>query len=265
MRRSLVICLLLGAATVVAVAGCGVPKTSEQPAQQALRACVDRWNQADMLGWGPALARVSVRRLDAARLAELGLQDPALSRCVVSLAHEWRRDPHTGCSGYAAVSRDPGFCVDRSSSWSCAINSLGAYVCPLPHEPPRIPLRDANATIDKHGSLRLDVPLEGTRATPVLAWQRHPHTDGWIEPWTSSGTLRPGLRLIEHAYRGGGPCFAPSEFSDAKSAVRCVWRGVDTVDPCFPQTADWNHRGAVAACSGRPGDTTFLRFVTRRS
>jgi len=261
--RPLSLCLVLGALALAAVVGCGTGKTSGQSGQ-ALRTCVDRWNQEDMVGWGPALASVSVRRLDAARLAELGLRDPALPRCVVSLALEWRRDPKAGCSGYAAVSGNPGICVNRSASWSCAINSLGAYVCPLPHEPPPIPLKGGNATIDTRGLLRLDVPLEGTRATAPLAWQRYPHADGWIEPWTSSGTLRPGLRLIENAYRGGGSCFPDSEFSSAKSAIRCVWRGVDIVDPCFPQAADWNHRGAVVACAGRPGDTTLLRFVVAK-
>jgi hypothetical protein len=35
---------------------------SQSPAAQALRTCVDRWNQDNMLGWGPTLVSVSVRR-----------------------------------------------------------------------------------------------------------------------------------------------------------------------------------------------------------
>jgi hypothetical protein len=243
MPRSAVLSLLLGALVVVVVVGCGAGKTTAQPARQALRICVDRWNQENMLGWGPAPASVSIRRLGSAQLAQLGLGDPALPRCAVSLA-----------------------LVSRSATWTCAINPLGAYVCPRAHEPPRIPLRGENAKTDKHGFLRLDAPLVGTHAAPPLAWQRYPHPDGWIEPWTSSGTLRPGLTVIGNAYRGGGSCGAPSEFSWAKSAFRCLWRGTDMVDPCFPRTADWNRRGAVVACAGQPGDTTLLRFVvTKRS
>ena len=74
---------LLVAVSLVAGVGCGAERTARQrdgadstPAAsaslspsvaQALRTCVDRWNQANMLGWGPALVSVSVRRLDAAR------------------------------------------------------------------------------------------------------------------------------------------------------------------------------------------------------
>src|SRR5207253_1420271 len=86
-------------------------RTSFSPsAAQALRTCVDRWNQAHMVGWGPALVSVSVRRLDAARLAAVGLRDPALPRCVASLATEFHRDSKTGCSGAAVVRGNPGFC-----------------------------------------------------------------------------------------------------------------------------------------------------------
>ena len=64
----------LVAATLVALVGCDSEKTAREPAArtslspsaaQALRTCVDRWNEGNMLGWGPTLASVSIRRLDA--------------------------------------------------------------------------------------------------------------------------------------------------------------------------------------------------------
>src|SRR5438552_18946107 len=53
--RPSVLGLLL--AGLLLAAACG-HKTS---AAQTLRTCVDRWNQGNMAGWGPAPANVSVR------------------------------------------------------------------------------------------------------------------------------------------------------------------------------------------------------------
>ena len=270
---------LLVAVSLVAGVGCGAERTAGQrdgadstPAAsaslspsvaQALRTCVDRWNQANMLGWGPALVSVSVRRLDAARLAEVGLRNPALPRCVVSLATEFRRDPRTGCAGVATVPGNQRLCVDRSDTSNCVINRFGAYICPT-KDTARAPLRNKNATTNKRGVLKLDVPLAGTHPTPPLAWQRrYPHTDGWIEPWTRSGMLRPGLMFTAN-FKGGGSCGFASKQTHAKSAVRCVWRGIDIIDPCFPQRTDWQHLGTLVACPGAPGATTIGRFVISR-
>ncbi len=71
---------------------------------------------------------------------------------------------------------------------------FGAYLCPTNAEGSP-PLRKQNATVDRRGALTLQVSLEGTRATRPLAWQRYPHVDGFVEPWTSSGKLRAGLRF----------------------------------------------------------------------
>jgi hypothetical protein len=232
---------LLVAASLAALVGCGTGEAREKPlsrsAAQALRVCVDRWNEAHMRDWGPARASVGRRRLDAARLAAIGLRRGP-RRCVVSLA------------------------VGRSSTWSCVVVSTGAYGCPVRHEADRIPLRNENATIDRRGVLKLDHPLQGTRPARRLAWQRYPRIDGWIEPWTRSGKLLRGLRFTS-TYTGGGSCPRgfPSEQTPAKSAVRCLWRGLYQVDPCFAPPGRWNHRGGVVACPNGPGATTFGRFV----
>jgi hypothetical protein len=212
-----------------------------------------------MRSWGPALVSVGLRRLDATRLAAVGLR-PGRRRCVVTVSFEYRLTPGERCAGTATSRGNPGFCVDRGRTWSCATSRTGAYVCPLRHEPDSIPLRSKNATMDERGVLTLDVRLEGTHPPPRLSWQRYPRTDGWIEPWTRSGRLRPGLSFTS-TYSGGGLCFRGAYQTPAKSALRCVWRGLYQVDPCFPQRAHWQRRGALVACPSGPGATTFGRFV----
>jgi hypothetical protein len=113
--------------------------------------------------------------------------------------------------------------------------------------------------------LRLEVPLAGTHPARPLAWQRYPHVDGFIHPWTSAGKLRRGLSLD----KAGGPrhyhgtCFRGTEFTHDTSALRCV--SDVQFDPCFPPTAGWNRSGAIVACAGA-GSTRFWRFaITRRS
>lgn len=253
-------CIVL-AASLASATGC--EGKSASTSAQALRTCVDRWNQANMLHWGPAFVNVSVRRLGATELAAVGLRDPARARCVVSVAFEFRR-PRTGCGEVDVVARGkPGWCVDGSGTFDCAINPFGAYNCPLIHEPLGPPLRNKNATTDKPGVLKLDVPLKGTRATPPLAWHRYPHRDGFIEPWTQAGDLRRGLRLAD---KGHGPCFLGSEETHSKSgAVTCrnPAPGFAIVGPCFPSRRDWR-RGDLAACANSPGDMTFGRWTISR-
>jgi hypothetical protein len=181
---------------------------------------------------------------------------------VVSVAFEYPLHQGERCAGTVKVRENHRFCVDLGRTWSCALVRTGAYGCPLRHEPDYAPLRNKNATMDARGVLKLDVPLEGTHPPPRLEWHQYPRTDGWIEPWTRSGRLRPGLRFTS-TYDGGGSCdplFA-SEQTVAKSALRCLWRGLYQVDPCFPQKAGRHNRGAVFACPNGPGATTFGRFV----
>jgi len=213
-----------------------------------------------MLGWGPTFGNVSLRSLSARERADLGQRGRKHRACVVLLAVHSPRDPSGGCFGGAALPAYPNFCVQNNSTWVCALNDFGAYECPTHADEASLGAR--NATTDKRGFLKLDVPLRGTRATPPLAWQRrYPHTDGWIEPWARSGMLLRGLRLDLKIDRGGGTCSRGSEETVVKSALRCVWRGRAQIDPCFPQHPDWNHRGAVVACATSPGSTIFGRFV----
>ena len=250
---------LMAGVSLFVLLGCDA-KTSASanraPAAQALRTCVDRWNEGNMRDWGPALASVGLRRLDPTRSAAVGLRRGP-RRCVVTMAFEYHLAPGEKCArpGRARGRR----CIDRSATWSCALDRFGAYVCPLRHEPDRMPLRNENAAIDERGVMKLDVPLPGTHPPPRLAWQRYPRIDGWVEPWTRAGKLRAGLRFT-YTYSGGGSCSRGAKETAAKSAVRCLWRGLYQVHPCFAPPGRWNHRGGVVAC-GVSGATTFGRFV----
>jgi hypothetical protein len=255
----------LAVAALVAAAGCGADEAAGRPVggstapAQALRKCVDRWNQGNMLGWGPTLVNVSIRRLTADQLAAVGLRNPALRRCTVSLAVHSRRDPTSGCSGEAVMPVHPEFCVYRGRTYVCVINRFGGYGCPTNAEGSP-PLRRRNAATDEHGTLKLDVPLKDTHPTPPLEWQRrYPHVDGWIEPWTRAGRLRPDLRLTGSYH---GSCSRGSQQTRARTAGRCVpLVNAGFFDPCFARRARWSRRGTVVACANWPGETTFSRFV----
>jgi hypothetical protein len=185
-----------------------------------------------MLGWGPAPVNVAFRRPVAKERASIGL--PARPQCIVAI------DAYRG-------------------TWTCVLGSFGAYWCPPQHEPTGPPLTDKNATIDRRGLLNLDSPLRATHPTPPLAWQRYPHVDGFIEPWTSSGKLRPGLRFNG---KGRGRCFVVSE--TARGGISCLSRTLWRYDACFPQRQNWRV-GDLAAC-GAPGDIRFVRWtITGRS
>ena len=205
--------------------------TGPNPDAQQLRTCADRWNGGNMLGWGPTLASVGLVR----RRVEAGEE----SRCVVALAVQYRRN------------------VSRSSTYVCVMEHSGAYACPTNAEGSP-PLRRPNATVDRHGALTLHVSLKGTHATPPLAWQRYPHVDGVIKPWTRSGTLRPGLRFRG---QGRGPCFVVAE--TVTTGISCLTRRGLRYNACFPQRTHWR-AGDVAAC-GDLGDTRFVRWtITER-
>jgi hypothetical protein len=195
-------------------------------AEQALRTCVDRWNQGNMIGWGPGPANVAFRRPNAKEHSTMLL--PERRQCIV-----------------ATPAGD--------GTWTCVITSSGAYWCPPLHEPtgPRLP---ENATLDRRGVLALDSPPKGTHPAAPLAWARYPRVDGYVQPWTSDGKLRPGLH-VEGGHRGR--CFRVDE--TARSAVSCL-SGNSRYDSCFPRRRPWRP-GDVAVCSFGPGSTRFTRWV----
>jgi hypothetical protein len=197
-----------------------------------------------MLGWGPTLAGVGV----ALRRVESGES----SHCVVALAVSYKRQAESRCHDHP-VSGHSEYCFRRSQTYVCAMTHSGAYRCPTNAEGSP-PLRRPNANVDERGVLSLDVSLEGTHATPPLAWQRYPHVDGFVEPWTASGTLRTGLRF-EGA--GRGRCFVVAE--TVRSGISCLGPRGSRYDACFPRRPSWR-AGDVAAC-GQLGGTRFVRWT----
>jgi hypothetical protein len=212
---------LLGALLPLA-SGCG----DHSSRSQKLRTCVDRWNQGNMVGWGPGPVNVAFRRPNGKEHSSIQLSSSRV--CIVGIA----------------VS---------DGTWTCVMSSTGAYWCPPLHEAtgPRLP---ENATLDRRGVLKLDSPLKGTHPASPLPWQRYPRVDGYIHPWASSGKLRPRLRFKGEQR---GRCFLAAE--TARSAVSCL-AGYSRSDACFPQRRPWQ-RGDLAACSFGPGSTTFTRWV----
>ena len=229
----------LALAGTLAVVGCAGGRALARPgaspaAAQALRTCVDRWNQDNMLGWGSMWVRIAFRALNARERSLVSFGDDAQRRCTVSIA------------------RRPG-----DNSWICRIDATGGYECPLHTSDGMPPLRNANGKADRRGVVKLAVPLKGTRATPPLSWQRrYPHVDGYILPWTPAGALRRGLRFVG-TQRGSCGFFV--ETVVPRSAGRCVSSAGEIFEPCFPRGRDFRPRD-VAACSG-PGSTKFLRWV----
>jgi len=224
-RIAAAICLLLIGATAGHAA---------TPSRQALRSCVDRWNQANMVGWGPALVDIEVRRLVPAEVHNVGDYGRA-PRCVASIA--------------AKI---------HEQTFVCVINAAGAYECSRYSDGAPL-LRRANAKLDKRGVLRLDAFPIGTHATPPLAWQRYPHVDGLIHPWTGAGKLRRGLSfLAARGTRYRGHCFQGSEYTPDPAALKCV--SDVQFGACYAPTRDWNRHGAVVACASE-GSVRFARFV----
>ena len=220
MRTSTATCLLVVASLLAA--GCG----QRSSADQTVRTCVDRWNQGNMAGWEPAAVNVAFRRPVAKERASI-VMSPG-PQCIVSI--------------------DAG-----DGTWTCLLTGSGAYWCPPLHEPTGPRLTNRNGAIERRGVLVLDSPLNGTHPAPPLAWQRYPHIDGFIEPWTADGTLRAGLRFTS---KGHGPCVVVDE--TAVSAISCLAASGGRYDACFPKWQDWLP-GEMAACGGL-GDTTFTRW-----
>jgi hypothetical protein len=205
------------------------------PSPQGLRTCVDRWNQANMRDWGPSLVYIAVRRLVPAEAHNVGDYGPK-PHCVLSIASKLREQTDV-----------------------CVLIDAGAYECSR-FSDGAPPLRRANGKLSTHGVLRVDVPLAGTHATPPLPWQRFPHVDGLIHPWTRAGRLRPGLSYYVGP-RARGTCVQGSEYTRDRAALQC-YSGVQYA-ACYSPTRNWNRRGAILAC-GFPGSTRFYRFVIAR-
>jgi hypothetical protein len=216
------LCVSLAALLLPAVS-CG----HKPPNAQALRTCVDRWNQGNMVGWGPGPVNVAFRRPNAKEHSSIEL--PSRRLCIVGIAV-------------------------GDGTWTCVLSTTGAYWCPPLHEATGPRLAE-NARLDRRGVLELDSPLKGTHPPRPLSWQRYPRADGYIHPWTSSGKLRHGLRFKGESR---GRCFLAAETA-ARSAVSCL-HGYARSDACFPERRPWQ-RGDLAACSFGPGSTTFTRWV----
>src|SRR5919198_2531168 len=217
------LCVSLAALLLPALS-CG----HKPPSAQALRTCVDRWNQGNMVGWGPGPANVAFRRPNAKERSNIELSSQR--QCIVGIAV-------------------------GDGTWTCVLSSTGAYWCPPLHEPtgPRLP---ENAGLSRRGVLELDSPPTGTHPTRPLRWFRYPRVDGYIHPWTSGGRLRSGLRFKGERR---GRCFLVSETE--RSAVSCLYyRTMERDEACFPRRRPWR-RGDLAACSWGPGSTTFTRWV----
>jgi len=142
LRRS-ILCAAVG--LLVVVLGDGgrwgrAPPTTVPAASsaQALRTCVDRWNQDNMVGWGSMSVRIAVRALDVRERGRVSFGNDAQRRCTLSLAGR------------------PG---DNSSI--CRIDEAGGYDCPLITSDGMPPLRNANGRTDRRGVLKLSVALKG--------------------------------------------------------------------------------------------------------
>jgi hypothetical protein len=215
----------------------GSTQSSASPSRQALRRCVDRWNQANMLGWGPDLVNIAVRRLVPAEVHDVGFYGRA-PRCVASIAGKLHQE-----------------------TFVCVMNAASAYDCSR-YSDGAPTLRRANGKLDAQGVLKLDHPLAGTHATPSLPWHRYPHVDGLIHPWTRDGKLRLGLSFSSsRGPRFRGHCLQGSEYTRDPAALTCV--SDVQFQACYAPTRTWNRRGTIVACAFA-GSTRFDRFVISR-
>jgi hypothetical protein len=214
--------LLLAAGAMV-----GSDAAASRSDAQALRTCVDRWNQSNMVGWGPGAANVAFRRPLLKERRSISLS--RARQCIVAIAV-------------------------GDGSWTCVLADSGAYWCPPLHEPTG-PALKRNSQLDAYGVLTLDRRPKDTHATPRLPWQRYPHVDGYVQPWTPAGKLRPGLR-----FKGSerGRCFLVSE--TVYSGLSCLAPDLERYEACFPRRRDGG-RGELAACAYGPGYTRFTRWT----
>ena len=122
--------------------------------RQALRVCVDRWNQGNMLSWPSMSVRIAIRGLNARERSRLYEPHPGQRRCTLSLAGR------------------PG-----DNTLICIIGVRGGYECPLITSDGMPPLRNKNGTTDRRGVLKLDVPLAPSTQPVDLKALRSLHPD----------------------------------------------------------------------------------------
>jgi hypothetical protein len=211
---------------------------SQTDSLQRLRLCIDRWNQGRMIDWGPSIAVVS-----------------SSPRCTVSLAYVFGRDPSLPCKPAVVWSEHTGYCVDRHYTFVCELNHRGAYLCP--GHVNGGPLGTENARLSRSGQLTPERSLRGTHPTSLLAWQRrYTFRDGYIYPWTTSGTLRSGLTQTGN-YSGTCDQWVGPGY-------RCTTdNGSLQIIPCYPRRTAFA-KATVGACPDAPGSTHFLRIRMRR-
>jgi hypothetical protein len=99
--------LLLVTSLLLLIGTAAVSGSAVTPAQ-ALRTCVDRWNQDEMTSWGSMSVRIAIRTLNARERVAVSFGDDARPRCTVSLANRL-----------------------GDNSWICREDDSGGYACPL--------------------------------------------------------------------------------------------------------------------------------------
>jgi hypothetical protein len=168
-------------------AGCDAAKRAvatnrSASSRQALRVCVDRWNQGNMLRWRSMSVRISIRGLYARERSVLSEPNPAQRRCTLSLAAR------------------PG-----QNTWICIIDDADGYECPLVLKLD-VPLAGTHAA----------PPLAWQRRYPhvdgfILPWTRAAKLRQGLS-FDRTGEAR--------HYRGH--CFLGSQQTVTKAALRCV-------------------------------------------
>ena len=91
-----------------------VSASAQASEAQALRTCADRWNQGNMVSWGPTFASVSFRR--PTRYERRYLSVPDRPHCVVALAVSYKRNPPRGRCYDHPVPGHAQFCFRRSQT-----------------------------------------------------------------------------------------------------------------------------------------------------
>jgi hypothetical protein len=178
--------------------------------------------------------------------------------CQVELVYSFRQS--TGSCAPAQLYRaKAGTCIDRHSSFLCVLNRYGAYACPTHAGSTRVRVWNA---ILAHARLALKHPPAVIPHTEPPPWtQRYPYQDGFIHPWTPTGSMRRGLKLTGHQK---GTCSQTSEETNATTALRCGVRKngfLYLLDPCFAQSRAWRRGGVIGACENAPGSLTFKRLL----
>ena len=123
----------------------------------------------------------------------------------------WRALQPSARSFAGVGGRLPTHYIACPGSQTHSIGRPGSSHLRRPLEPGEARLRGLADLRPRNNRLWLDAPLKDRHATPPLAWQRYPHIDGYIEPWTATGKLRAGLsfsRRGDVAACSDGPGYA---------------------------------------------------------